>query len=99
MLWNCTAAKDVWIKSSSRIHKCTSDKDSFMGIFLKLHNRFGEEDMQLIATISRQIWLCRNKWVFYGIFTPPTQVVRSARDQIEAFSSADQSRREQLVLP
>jgi hypothetical protein len=55
--------------------------------------------MQLIATISRQIWLRRNKWVYDGIFTPPAQVVRSARDQIEAFSSAEQSRREQLVLP
>jgi hypothetical protein len=89
-LWSCTFTRDVWLESPPWIQKCMTYEDTFMNIFLKLHDRLGEGDMQLIATIAREIWLRRNKFVFDGIFTPST-VIRSAKDQVEGFAAANQN--------
>lgn len=95
-LWNCPSATDVWLESSSRIHKCAIMEDSFSNIFNLLHDKFGEEDIQLIAITARLIWLRHNSVVFGGEFLPLASLARQAREQVEASNSTDQARHDNM---
>ena len=55
MLWSCPSAKDVWMECNSRIHKCTSNEMDFIYILAKLMERLDADQMQLVATVARQI--------------------------------------------
>lgn len=66
-----------------------------MEILSTLLQRLCEEEMHLMVTVARQIWLRRNSVVFGGEFLTPTSMVRIAKDQMEAFESAAQRTDEQ----
>jgi hypothetical protein len=96
VLWNCPATRDVRLESPPRIQKCAIEEDSFLNIFSNLLEKFGEEDMQFIAITARLIWFRRNEVVFGGDFSTPAAIIRRAKEQMEAFNSADQERRDRL---
>jgi hypothetical protein len=77
-LWTCNVAKDVWIECSSKIHKCTSDEEDFIRLVERLMARLDENQMHLVATVARQIWLRRNSVVFEGDFLNPASLMRRA---------------------
>jgi ribonuclease HI len=83
-LWSCPAAQDVWHECPRKIQKSTSDQTSFLDIFEGLLNRLDDEEMDLVASTARQVWLRRNQWVFDAKFLAPTHVVQRAADQLES---------------
>ena len=52
-LWSCQAAKDVWVECPFRIQKSTCDVDEFLNIFIRLVERFTEEEPRLVAHVAR----------------------------------------------
>jgi ribonuclease HI len=89
ILWSCPSAKDVWLECNPRIHKCTSDEMDFIYIMATLLEKLNEDQMQLVVTIARQIWFRRNSIVFGGEMVAPSVVVQRAKDQVEAWGSAN----------
>lgn len=55
ILWSYSSTRDVWTKCNKNIHKCSSDDDGSLNIFDKLMGRLGEEEMQMVAIVARQI--------------------------------------------
>jgi ribonuclease HI len=88
ILWNCPAAQDVWSECNGKLQKRKCGGDDFMELLESLRQCLNEEEMHLMVTVARQIWLRRNKMVFEGEFQSPSALVRLARDQVEAFDNA-----------
>jgi ribonuclease HI len=88
ILWACPSAKDVWLECNPTIHKCTSDEVDFIYIMEKLMERVESDQMHLIVTVARQIWLRRNAMVFGGAMVAPSVLVRRAQEQVEAVNDA-----------
>jgi hypothetical protein len=91
-LWTFNAAKDVWIECSSKIHKCTSEEEDFMRLVERLMAWLDEDQMHLVATVARQIWLRRNSVVFGGDFLDSASLMRRAQAQVEACVQAANKR-------
>jgi hypothetical protein len=64
ILWSCPSPKDVWTECTRKIHKCTSDENDFLNIMDKLLDKLDMEELHFIATVARQIWIRRNKFIF-----------------------------------
>ncbi|XP_062147743.1 uncharacterized protein LOC133856702 [Alnus glutinosa] len=86
-LWNCPAAQDVWGGGTLIFQKTVFVGETFMQLVEFCMGRFSIRDMELMAVLSRRIWLRRNKFIFESIFTPP-QVIFS-----EAVALIDEYRR------
>jgi hypothetical protein len=57
ILWSCPSTKDVWTECSPKVSKFSSEATDFINIITQMMARVDEDEMQLIATISRLIWL------------------------------------------
>jgi hypothetical protein len=51
-LWNCQAAKDVWMECPPKIQKSPGDEDDFFAIFMRLEERLLEDDLQLLVFVA-----------------------------------------------
>jgi ribonuclease HI len=87
-LWSCPAAQDVWHECSNRIQKTPLKHTRFLDIFEGLLQRFEEVEVDLFASVARQVWLRRNSWVFEGMFSSPVQVLQRATEQLQASTIA-----------
>jgi hypothetical protein len=77
------------VKKNSQVLLSTCLIYSYSGIpFLRLE----DEDIQLFAVVERQIWLRQNSFIFGGDLIPPSRVVILAKDQLQAFLAAEQTR-------
>ena len=74
-LWNCIAAKDIWMECSLSLQKCPSFEDEFSNIFQNLVERLPTEDLSLMAFVARQIWHRRNEVVFNSKFCSPGDLI------------------------
>ena len=75
------------MESSPKIHKCTSDEIDFIHVMEKLMDRLDSNQMPSCYCV-RQIWLRRNSMVFSGDMVAPSNLVRRAREQVEAVDHA-----------
>ena len=66
ILWSCGSAKDVWLESTRKIQKSTSDEVDFSTIFGTMMEKLDPGDLQRFAMIARELWLRRNTFVFGG---------------------------------
>jgi hypothetical protein len=83
-LWECPAAHDVWGGKAFCFHKCSCAAFDFKALFEYVLHKFNNEQIALMAVISRRIWLRHNLWVFEGIFAHPNNVMNdsiSAQDE------------------
>ena len=92
IICSCPSAMDVWVECSKKFHKCSLVPASLTHILEFLLLRLEDEDIQLFAVVARQIWLRRNSFIFGGDLIPPSQVVILAKDQLQAFLAAEQTR-------
>jgi hypothetical protein len=81
------------LAAGKKVQKSICDKDAFLNIFERLLRRLEDEEINLVACIVKQIWLRRNKLVFEGGFTPPTQLIQYTTDQVQAAIKVKQSSR------
>jgi hypothetical protein len=71
ILWNCPTTQDVWSECKGKLQKSHFEGNDFMAILESLSQRLSEEEMHLMVTVARQIWLRRNKMIFEGDFQAP----------------------------
>jgi hypothetical protein len=64
----------------------------FIQVFEALMGKCEMEELELFATIARQIWFKRNTVIHGGVFTHPNQVASNARRSLEEFRKANEPR-------
>ena len=64
-----------------------------MCIMGKLIDKCSDEKVKMAVMVARQIWHRRNNLVFSGKFMSPESLVKTAKDQLEAFTLANQHAR------
>jgi hypothetical protein len=78
VLWLYPAARDVWGSSVSCFQKFCFAGTNFKGLFAYCVERCTKEELKLMATIARRIWLRRNAWLFERRFDHPNTVYNEA---------------------
>jgi hypothetical protein len=99
ILWSCPSAQDVWLECKGKFQKCLSGEVGFMELLEKLLQRLDVEEMQLMVTVARQIWLRRNSVIFGGDFLAPFALVRLAKEQVEAYNATEKRIGEMTPCP
>jgi ribonuclease HI len=66
-------------------------EDNFMQLMEYCIERFSSEDLDLMAVISRRIWLRRNHFIFDNIFTPPQTVFKESLDDICRYNKKEEA--------
>jgi hypothetical protein len=72
------AAKDVWGCSSSCFQKFCFAGADFQSLFAYCMERCTKDELDLMATTARRIWLRRNAWIFEQRFEHPDIVYSEA---------------------
>ncbi|XP_042939386.1 uncharacterized protein LOC122274411 [Carya illinoinensis] len=88
VMWQCPAARDIWIGSIQVIQKWSSVEDNFLILWEKLIDKLTDKELELVAVLMRLLWLRRNSFIFEEKFKDPDSVIRSARAVIEDFQEA-----------
>jgi hypothetical protein len=78
VIWSCPAAQDVLGEGFILFQKSSFMGENFMQFMEYCMDRFSKEDVGLLATIARRIWLRRNKFIFENFFTHPQVVYKEA---------------------
>jgi hypothetical protein len=71
--------------------------DNFMQLMEYCIERFSSEDLDLMAVISWRIWLRRNQFIFYNIFTPPQTIFKESMESLDDFRRYNK-KEEELVI-
>jgi len=87
VLWTCPVAVDVWGSGPKIFQKSYAWGNSFLQMMTCIFARFKTEEMELIEVLARRIWLRRNTFVFYGIFTPLDKVVALALEAHQEYNN------------
>jgi hypothetical protein len=64
------------------------DENDLLCLFGRPMEWVDEEELELVATIARRIWLRRNFVVYGGDLMHASQLVKSAKDLVEEFHQA-----------
>jgi hypothetical protein len=78
----------------TNISKSNNDSLEFMGVVEFLRDRANEEEFSLVAIIARLIWSRRNSFIYEGKFSSPISILRSAKEQLEAYRLAEKKERD-----
>lgn len=81
ILWECPLAKDVWSPWSNTIQKSNLFDFTCMDLVLQMENYLYE--FELFLFIVRQLWLRRSKFIFEGVFQPPSQLFQLTTRSLE----------------
>ncbi|KAF5452147.1 hypothetical protein F2P56_027178 [Juglans regia] len=92
VIWQCPAASDVWAEFNKTLQKWSLNEDDLISLWEKLVDKVGKVEMGEIASVMRCIWQRRNEFIFEGIFKSPSQVLKTAREGLFEFLSAQQKR-------
>ncbi|XP_042984282.1 uncharacterized protein LOC122313374 [Carya illinoinensis] len=90
VLWNCPAAVDVWAEVNSPVQKWPTGETDLGQLWNKVVERCGEDEVVLIATVMRNIWLRRNSLVFEDDFSSPGALFNKAKSSIAAYQEAQE---------
>lgn len=67
---------------------CSSRGDDFLHILCELFEKLEKEEVELMVTIARRIWLRRNTVVFGGDLTHPSQLQDGSQKDTESISDS-----------
>jgi hypothetical protein len=84
-LWECPAAQDVWGGNPSCFQKCHRVGHDFKLLFAYCLERVSTEELDLLAMVSRRIWLRRNSLIFEGTFSYPNVVFAEVEKSLIEF--------------
>ncbi|XP_042939496.1 uncharacterized protein LOC122274526 [Carya illinoinensis] len=88
VLWSCGAAADVWADSESPVQKWAKTEGNFMETWIRLSEKMGTGELELVATIMRNIGSRRNSFVFEGKFQGPSVLYKQAQDCLSRMREA-----------
>lgn len=83
--WSCPLYTDVWTKCNSKIQKISNNENDLLCLFEKLMERVDEEELELVATLTRMICFRRNFVIFGGDLIHPSQLVKIAKNLLKEF--------------
>jgi hypothetical protein len=63
VLWECSAARDVWGDSDRCFQKSTIDCNSFLQLAETMMARCGTDEIISFVRIARKLWHRRNEWI------------------------------------
>jgi hypothetical protein len=84
-LWDCTASRAVWSECSPRISKCNFSVVDYLSLFEYLSSGLEREELEYWVFMAQRIWHKRNRFVFEGLFTPPTCLLKCATEDFEDY--------------
>lgn len=88
VLWRCPAVVDVWAEEGSPMQKWAYGEEYIGVVWRKMAEKLNEEELGLVATVLRNVWLRRNKLVFENGFFNPKAIFTQAKHSIEENQSA-----------
>jgi hypothetical protein len=88
IIWSFPSSTDVWLECNRKIHKISSNEDDLLCLFGILMERVDEKELELMATITRRIWLHMNFVVYGGDLVHSFQLVKSPKESVEEFYQA-----------
>ncbi|KAF5477506.1 hypothetical protein F2P56_004140 [Juglans regia] len=89
VLWSCNAAADVWADKESPVQKWHGVEEDFMDLWLKLTEKLPRQDLNLVATVMRNMWWRRNAFIFENIFKGPSELFLQAQGTLKGFIEAN----------
>lgn len=94
ILSKCNSATGVWMECNRKIEKLSLDVDDGIRLVGKWIELLGDDDLELVVLVTRNIWLRRNSVVYGGDLMSPKQVSISAQEALAGFKEAivDQER-------
>jgi hypothetical protein len=87
---------DIWSASERVFQKTVANVRSFRELAEVFLQNCEKDALWLFVEISRQIWLCRNKWIHEGEFTRPNEVLRTSAKTIVDYSAAQLGNKSRL---
>ncbi|XP_062176146.1 uncharacterized protein LOC133881223 [Alnus glutinosa] len=85
-IWSCPSAVAVWQDANRKVQKLSTIANEGWELVEQLWGKLEEDEFVEAMTIARLLWMRRNKWVFYGQFSPPVQVLKQAREAMDSFA-------------
>jgi ribonuclease HI len=86
-LWECPSAMGVWNEGAQTFQKFSFNGGAFLKLVEELFIRCNGDEMIQFAGIVRRIWLRRNKLIFEGVFSSPSEVVKASLAAVEEFQA------------
>ncbi|XP_042950308.1 uncharacterized protein LOC122282422 [Carya illinoinensis] len=78
ILWECTAAIDVWGECSKKIQKSRISHKSLKELMVEMFLKLNKEEMEELEVVLWKLWRRRNEFVFKDTLTPPNFLLQSA---------------------
>ncbi|XP_042974550.1 uncharacterized protein LOC122306174 [Carya illinoinensis] len=91
VLWSCATAQDIWADNESFLQKAKWGETDFCSTCKEMQETLTVPQLELCACVLRQLWLRRNRWVFYDAFAAPRTLWLSAKSELEEFQQAQHS--------
>lgn len=85
-------ARDVWSECTKAIQKCNIDEEELPAIMERLKDKLGEEEMEMVGTVARMIWMRRISMVFGGGLSTTFRHYQGCQRQLVLFRNAEKSR-------
>ncbi|KAF5451861.1 hypothetical protein F2P56_026923 [Juglans regia] len=89
ILWSCSAAADVWADKESPVQKWQGMEEDFMDLWVKLTEKLPRQDLDLVATVMRNMWWRRNAFIFDNIFKGPSELFLQAQETLKGFAEVN----------
>ena len=71
VIWECSAAQDVWAGSTAQIQKCGGEKDDFLHLFQFMMAKLSDEELEAFLVQSWLIWHHQNSLLHGGSIQHP----------------------------
>ncbi|XP_035547368.1 uncharacterized protein LOC118348906 [Juglans regia] len=89
VLWSCSASADVWADKESPVQKWQGREEDFMDLWMKLTEKLHRQDLDLVATVMRNMWWRRNAFIFENTFKGPYELFLQAQETLKGFVEAN----------
>lgn len=86
VLWSCTASVAVWQEGSRQVQKLALEESDGLGLFQQWRERLEDDELLVVLTAARLLWLRRNFMVFDRGFTPLAILMRQAQEAMAGYA-------------
>ena len=88
MLWECTAAQDIWHGSVRALQKCGTGQPNFIALLEYLLDRMDKIEVELMLVQAWLIWNQQNKVMHGGKFLERGWLNKCAAELLKEFQQS-----------